>query len=350
MRWGETPSSRCASFGRRAGLWAWSWALIAVHAAGGQSPPSEPAAGAEAARTREPARLVEQARQLSQVTYYQELAEPIERGFGRAADGSIVLQKARFLTVVRQVWQQDEAGNKTLVHEQPIPGAADREQAAALYREVLASLSGARRAVTVPFEFLGVEVAGLHSDVMPEREAAVAAVQQAYAKQPSDLAALAYLELALIEKSLQHEQVYGQLLEEAVRQLNLEKLDFRGDLQFRRDLPEALNFARPEACLLYLAAGEAQAQGRDAEARARYTALVERMPGCPFAWEGLVGLRSSNADSAEQQRLHQSLMETWPLIWGCARPGFEDTPQARMAFAQELPGLLERLDSTQPGN
>jgi hypothetical protein len=337
---------------RRAGLWVWSWALIAVHAAGGQTPPAEPPAGVGAARTREPAQLVEQARQLSQVIYYQELAEPIERGFARAADGTIVLQKARFLTVVRQVWQQDDAGNKTLIHEQPIPGAAGREQAAALYREVLASLSGARRAVPVPFEFLGIETPGLRSDVAPEREAAVAAVQQAYAKQPSDLAALAYLELALIEKSLQHDPVYHQLLEDAVRQLNLEKLDFRGDLPFRRDLPEALNFARPEACLLYLAAGEAQAQGRDAEARARYTALVERMPGCPFAWEGLVGLRGAHANSAEQQRLHQSLMETYPLIWGCARPGFEDTPQARATFAQELPGLLERLGRSQhdPGN
>ena len=295
------------------------------------------------------AKTIQKAREISKLRYYFEVEQPMLRGFGVSNDGPVLFNRGRFPGLIRRVEHTDNDG-KVAVHERPVPRDEALSQAGAMYRKVLGKLveaHGAGEKSPVPFEFLGIEMEGtVVSDIAPQEERDKAWVKRGYLAKPSDLAALVYLELALIEEKLGREDEYRKLIAQAVGDLKLLEIDYRSDTAFRQHLREFGNFARPECCILFLAAEDARLNGRRGEAQQYYTTLIERAPGSPFAWEALAKMSvMPDTDPKEIDRLKQLLLDTYPLIWGCPRPGLE---LEKEAFAAQLPALLKKAGEEGP--
>ena len=138
-----------------------------------------------------------------------------------------------------------------------------------------------------------------------------------------------------------------RLIREAVTELKLMEMDYRNDVRFRQHLLYFWNFARPEACLLFLGAEDARLGKRAPKAIRGYTTLIERAPGSPFAWEALAKLSvMPKVDRKEVSRLTDVLLATYPLIWGCPRP---DLKIKKEEFAKQLPALLKKVGQEEAG-
>jgi hypothetical protein len=159
--------------------------------------------------------------------------------------------------------------------------------------------------------------------------------ESGYKARPSAIRPLLYLELALLEKKLERPD-YHSLLEQAVTNLNLLKMDFRSDVEFRRG-KEDENYDRPECALLYLAGRSAESRSRTNEAVCYYTTLIEQAPGSPNAWEACARLRNwakSGEEVKRVNRLEQILVDTYPLIWGWRR--WELKPELEKSAVSEV--------------
>ncbi len=197
------------------------------------------------------------------------------------------------------------------------------------YREMLerGSITNAAgpASTPVPFVFLGGQQHPVADVVYDQVRFDMGKVQSGYGANPSDMASLMYLELALIERDLGRRD-YGRVLQEAIEKLAIAKKDFRRDVEFRQYLPESANFDRPECAILYLAGKFAEEQGKKTRALECYTTLIERSPGSPLAWEAcarLMKLASKGTEVKRLQELKQILIDTYPLIWGCPREGVD---------------------------
>lgn len=320
-----------------------AWWLLCAIAACGELPLSflSTAVHPELRKLQGPAKTILHARQLSEVLYFFEAPAPMRRGLALGEDGTVSLHgDARGLRIIRRITATDDAGRERVIHQRPVPTRGARERAAALYREALSALAESHKAgasAPVPFEFLGVELFQL-SDAFPSYSEDLERVRRGYAANPSDLTALARLELALIERALNRPAAYRKTIAQAVMKQLPSRMDFRADIRFRRHLRGTLNFARPETCLLFLSAEDARLSGRPDEARRAYALLVQRAPGSPFAWEALAKMTiMPGADPKRLARLREELLQTWPLVWGCPRRGRKLTKQA---LAEQLPRLL----------
>ncbi len=275
-----------------------------------------------------PNKMILEARQMSEAVYFFEVSEAMERGLDVGKEGGLSFKKARSCAI----------GGYGLA-----PDKKELTRAILLYRKTIEELTKAgseRKRVAVPFHFLGGVRLFPVSDVFWPKGFDEEKVRQGYQVKPSDLAALAYLELALLEKKLGRKEEYSRLLKEAVVKLKLLEIHYCTDTIFREHLHESLNFARPETCVLFLAGEDARLKGRAAEARNYYATLIERAPGSPFAWEALAKLVVMGDMEGEQMDwLKSILLHTYPLVWGCPR---EYLKLDKDGFAAELPALLRK--------
>ena len=274
-----------------------------------------------------PAKVVLEARQISEAVYFSEVSEAMERGLEVGKEGVLSFKQAR----------------SCAIGYGPAPGREELTRAVPLYRKAIEELTKAgseRKRVAVPFYFLGGVRLYPVSDVWYNKRFDERKVRRGYEANQSDLAALAYLELALLEKKLGRGEEYSRLLKAAVAELKLLGIHYCTDTIFREHLHESLNFARPETCLLFLAGEDARLKGRAAEARNYYATLIERAPGSPFAWEALAKLVVMGDMEGEQMAwLKSILLHTYPLVWGCPR---ENLKLDKDGFAAELPALLRK--------
>lgn len=276
-----------------------------------------------------PAKVILEARQISETVYFSEVPEAMERGLEVGKEMGLSFRQARSCAIVG--------------FGRPAPGKKELTRAVLLYRKVIEELTKdgrERKRVAAPFHYLGGVRLYFVSDVGYPKGVDVEKVRQGYKVKPSDLAALAYLELALLEKKLGRKEEYSRLLKEAVAKLKLMEIHYWTDIIFRQYLYGQLNFARPETCLLFLAGEDARLKGQAAEARKYYTTLIERAPGSPFAWEALAKLVVMGDMEGEQMAwLKSILLHTYPLVWGCPR---ENLKLDKDGFAAELPALLRK--------
>lgn len=243
----------------------------------------------------------------------------------------------------------DHAGKATVSEASAEGNRADSETLTRIargYREMLERGSVTNAAgpasTPVPFVFLGGQQHPVAVVVYDQVRFDMGKVQSGYGTNPSDMASLMYLELALIERDLGRRD-YGRVLEEAIGKLAIAKKDFRRDVEFRQYLPESANFDRPECAILYLAGKCAEEQGEKTRALERYTTLIERSPGSPLAWEAcarLMRLASTGTEVKRLQELEQMLVDTYPLIWGCPREGLK---LDKTAVPNAVHGLLTRV-------
>jgi hypothetical protein len=288
------------------------------------------------------AKKIWQARQFSELTYYSEIPIPVQRDFAIGGNGKIELTQSREISPSIRILQEQDNGRTTVLWERKPPNRDKLLQAAALYRDALASLKKDLRAgkkSPVPYEFLGIEL-GAVSDRSPEAEAVMLRIKRGYSAKPSELAAIAYIELALVEKTLGHSDEFAKLVDEALDELKLTKIDFRTDSEFRTHLMPEQNFARPETCLLFLAAETARTGEWFNEAEQLYTRLIEASPACPFAWESLAKLTMLPKINPDKLRkLSDTVVQVYPIVWGCPRPSLKINKDD---FSKQLPDLLKK--------
>jgi tetratricopeptide (TPR) repeat protein len=226
------------------------------------------------------------------------------------------------------------------------PTEATDRRALELARNLVDALSGqgyAKEKHPVPFDVLARIPNGSSEAYYDQRDEEAA--RQGCAKNPSTLLALTYAELALVQRELrQFDDLINTLLE-ATEKLGLERVDFKGDVDIRKRLPGALNFGRPEICLLYLVAEEYRRRSRFAEAVKWYKVIIRNDPAGPYSWESVVRLRMVlGADHKEAAAAQKAVLETFPCVWGCVQ---EWLLRARITtkeqFAQLMPGLIEQV-------
>jgi len=308
--------------------------------------------------------LIKAARQLSDMTYYQELYVPLDRRLYVADDGAVSV-RLTYAHRKDETWAPTDEPGGYVVTKGPVPARDDLLRAAAMYQEVLDKWTrGGRNGerLLLPFELLGKPL-GQVGDVIPEYEVELDAAKRGYGSLPSRLDALCYLELALIQEELGNTEEYRRILEKSVRDLDLMSIDFRYDVGFRHLLASNMNFERPECCLLFLAAEDARLGEKLDVARERYATLIKGAPGSPLAWEALVKVSLMEAaDAKEMQQLTQVLLDTYPLVWGCSvqlafyGSPIRDAKLNKEQFAAQLPAILKkageeevmRHPSTQP--
>ena len=288
-----------------------------------------------------PAKMILDARRISETVFFSEVPEAIERGVVVGKEGRLSFKQDRSCQIVNPGIR---AIPGQVLHK--APDKNELKRAVLLYRKAIEELAKdgrERKRVAAPYYFLGGVYLGLVSDGF-----SITGVRKGYQIKPSDLAALAYLELALLEKKLGRKEEYSRLLKETVAKLNLMEIHYWTDIIFRQHLLGELNFARPETCLLFLAGEDARLKGQVSEARKYYTTLIERAPGSPFAWESLAKLEAIGDVKPDQMKwLKSILLHTYPLVWGCPR---ENLKLDKEAFAAELPALLKKVDKEEGKN
>jgi hypothetical protein len=293
------------------------------------------------------ARTVMEVRRAAKMLYFFEVPEPLERSFASTAEGGILRVRGRILSSFgfSRVFMHED-GTATYLYDavdadKGRAGRAEKalddservrlEDAARRWRALLPVIrqpeAGGKRAPT-PFDFLGAE---LYLTAGPAVSfgalKGLGKVRTAYESNPSDLAALVYLELALVERNLGQVGRSQKTLNEALQELDLLKVDFREDAQFRQHLHESFNFARPECVILFLAGDAAAKRGEPELAEKYYSILIERAPASPFAWECFGKLaRLPGVDQDRVARLEQLLVKTYPLVWGCRRNALKVEP------------------------
>lgn len=286
---------------------------------------------------------VADARELSDIVYYRQLSGPIGRGIRTNEQQELELFQFRSLKFTKRVYQQGPNGKTVVVYERPDRTPEQKRQATEIYDRVIRQLAVDRsegKHTGAPIEFLGILPPPV-SKLRPETINTLARIGEKYNAEPSDMAAVAYVELVLVLRELGDQARYREVIAEGIHTLDLDEIDFRSDALLRVDLVESFNFARPEACLLFLAAEDARLSGRAAEAQRYYETLIERAPASPFAWEaaaGLVGL--PDAEPKQIEHSINRLLATYPLVWGCPRPALK---LGREAFAALVPGLLRQV-------
>ena len=282
----------------------------------------------------DPVGLVNDARALTGLIYFAELSTPLVRTLRMNEQGELELLKhSRYFQYADgQIWEDSE--RRVATREQ-------KRKALALYEQAVRQCALERKngkRTDAPMTVVGVVLPRV-AKVAAELNRSLMRLYEGYEQKASDIAAVAYLELALVKKDLGDQEGYKQSVLSAVKELELPKMDYRADVAFRAHMLERFNFARPESCLLFLAAEDARLDKRFGEAQQQYRILIEMMPGSPFAWEALANMSvMPDTDPKEIERLKQLLLDTYPLIWGCPRPGLELDKEA---FAAQLPALLK---------
>ena len=289
------------------------------------------------------------ARRTSELLYFFKLPQPLVRDFEWNGNEIVMNKFGRVLGTNIRIVDLDESGKATLRPARRKRGADVLGQVADIYREVIHELQNARREgepkISVPFDFLGVKIYQVAGEFFLPKEYDLAKVRSGYDRNPSDLASLAYLELALIERERGKANEFKKLIDRAVSELKLEDIDYREDVRFRLHLHGAYNFARPESYLLFLAGENAQEKKMHAIAKKFYSILIERAPGSPLAWEALTKIiEQSNILPRDMENLKSILLNNYPLIWGCPRADFH---LEKDAFSEELPALLRKAAEEQ---
>lgn len=291
---------------------------------------------------------VEEARALSGIVYYHHLRRPLERDIVRGEDGE--------LAVIEKPWvQSNSKGYYLYLDEEGVTKKRDypleiertiqqKSDAIKIYEHVIQQLTKegqANKHTKVPLEMLGFSYP-LVGKMFPEQAKLLGHISLSYEQQPSDLLAVAYLELALLKKDNSDEDGYNELIADAIKSLKLLNIHYCCDTSFRACIfDQKYNFARPETCLLFLAGEDARLKGQDTKAQEYYMTLIERAPASPFAWEALAKLEILGAGSIDRmQWLKNILVYTYPLVWGCPR---ENLKLDKDAFANVLPTLLKKV-------
>jgi tetratricopeptide (TPR) repeat protein len=199
--------------------------------------------------------------------------------------------------------------------------------------------------VVVPFDLIGIENGPVADRIGSEVDAIRRARELFPENAGSNLLALVYLELALLERDLGNGKRFEELVNEGANIVAESNVNFRNDQNLRVGLPEALNFARPEAALLHLAGEIHLLNGQFDQAQAFLESALVIAPYDPFAWESaalLIG--NSNFKSIDRKKMLQQLVNAYPLIWGCTRESFPAAlAQRELLFTTQLPILLRRV-------
>jgi hypothetical protein len=223
----------------------------------------------------------------------------------------------------------------------------DQERAMQVLREMIGRLRAASsrgEIVQAPlFQFLTWHP-GHGQDLLLWDSKHVEAAEQAYNKNPSTVLAVAYLELALIQRARHLESQYKASLSEAIEVLELSKVDYASDRDFRKSLPQPVNFARPESCILFLAAECARQNGGYSDATDYYSHLINIDPSGPCSWEALVRLRLvPNMDKQLLRNGQSAVMEGFPSVWGCLSLHQRLRPISKDESASRLPLIFQKL-------
>jgi hypothetical protein len=289
---------------------------------------------------------IAEARALSDLPYYHYFRGPLERNLQRGENAGVTVTEEPWVRAFRRDFYlyRDEEGEvqKRLNYVEPARTTEQKQEAVRIYEGVVSRLMTDRkegRRTDAPIEVVGV-LYPLWAKVPPKTQKMLEQIHWGYQRQPSDLAAVAYLELALVKKDLGDEDGYRRVITKAVKELKVLEIHYCGDTVLRGYVKRRFNFARPETCLLFLAGEDARLNGRAAEARKYYTTIIERAPGSPFAWEALARLEVMGGTNRKQMEwLRSILLHTYPLVWGCPR---EDLKLDKDGFAAALPALLKK--------
>ncbi len=289
---------------------------------------------------------VAEARALSDMLYYHYLRRPLERGIRRGKDGGIAVAEDPWVRANRKgyyIYVDEEGVLRKRDYPMKARTTEQKEDAVRIYERVIQRLAKEREAgknTKAPIEMLGFSYP-LVGKMHPKPRKALDQIYLGYEQKPSDLAAVAYLELALLKKDLGDEGGYRGLIADAVKKLKLLDIHYCGDIPFRACIfDKKYNFARPETCLLFVAGEDARLKGRAAEARKYYATLIERAPGSPFAWEALAKLVVMGGAGIDRMNwLKSILLHNYPLVWGYPR---ENLKLDKDGFAAELPALLRK--------
>lgn len=139
-----------------------------------------------------------------------------------------------------------------------------------------------------------------------------------YSENPSSYLAATYLELALIFQEKGSLGKVSELLTNASRTLQLEKIKFEKDAMLRTTLPAEYNFGRPESALLYLQAKIVLDNSNFEEAGRIANLLISNNPSDPYAWQALIEfghLKNFQTDLIDQ------ILEAYPIVLGCRQEG-----------------------------
>ena len=301
-----------------------------------------------------PAKDILLARQLSEIVYCFEIPTPLERGFTFDEKGDLSLITARTVSIAREIATKDKNGKRIVSEYYPIPNILVRKKALLLYQKALQGLSEPNCVIglpPVPFKFLGVDVYPPPAKLIPISGCDISKVRQLYESNPSDLRTLIYLEMSLIQKSLGNIDQYKILIDKAIGTFELISIDFRSDVKFRLYLHEHYNFVRPETCLLFLAAQEAKKSKKYKKAIQYYCTLINRAPASPYAWEAMINIVDVPGVRQEQiEELKNTLLNTYPLIWGCRRPDIKiDKKEFTEIFDSFLEAIIKHDTSKEAG-
>jgi hypothetical protein len=296
---------------------------------------------------------IEEARALSGMLYYHSLRRPLELGIQRGKDGVIVMVDDPWVQANRKdhYFYFDKEGVPKKRDYPKKPRTTEKKtDAVRIYERVIQQLSKERQAgenTKARIEMLGVSYP-LVSKMLPKKAKPLGQIFVGYELNPSDLLAVAYLELALLKKDLGDEDGYRRLIADSVKKLKLLEIHYCGDIHFRTCIfDKKYNFARPETCLLFLAGENARSKGQSVEAWKHYMTLIERAPASPFAWEAMVELVATGAPGIDRMKLLKSILHhTYPLVWGCPRKNLK---LDKDGFAAELPALLKKAGMKNKG-
>lgn len=206
---------------------------------------------------------------------------------------------------------------------QDVPTAVERKEALELYRTFIDGLKDKHSHGAMPLYLIahlehdpsemfidGQLFMGFNPDgIQPARDG--------YAAQPSSFLAGAYAELAILQQELGMAENARATLMEAYEVLELSKVNFRNDRDFRRNMPWPVNFIRPESFILFLLGEDARQGDRPDEALRWYQHVIMVDPAGPCAWESLVRLRMLK--DVEQTTINQyqaEVFKSFPAAWG----------------------------------
>lgn len=293
------------------------------------------------------AKKIASIRNSSRKPYFLMLSKYLNRSFSVKPGGEISINEVDSNTSITQVYQKIDGKRVLIAEDKPVAGVV-LENCAQNYKAIIKDLRAQKQSnqdsVPVPFGFMGAYRTPVSDAFYDTHVYNIDKVRAGYEQVPSDIAALAYLELALIQLHLGEVDKADQVIYEGVTNLDLTAIDFLQDAEFRLYLHPSQNFARPECALLFLAGAGAQRRGEVSTARKYYKSLIKGAPSSPFAWEALGKLSSlKGIQTSTVDELGAVLLKTYPLIWGCRR---DSVKLGKSQLAKNMSVLLKQVSKS----